>query len=637
MTPLLLDNLVRRRRLITEVLGAAIACAALAAAFLLRFEFAVPPVYIPMLTEALPIAVLVKMVTYRGFGLRHLAWRHIGFEDLLRLASANILGAAITAVAVRLAIGSAFPRSVYILDPLLCVALDVATRAGIRILFDAARQPTEPGLRRVLIYGAGQAGVALLNELRRQSTPSCQVVGFLDDDPAKRDMRVHGVRVFGGRTDLAQAAGKLSIDEVLIALPAASGNDITEILEQCHLAHVAAKRVPALSEILDHKILADQIREVRIEDLLGRPPARLDDAEVREQLTGQVILVTGAGGSIGSELCRQILRMKPSAVVGFDHAETALYEIEHELRAAYPRVMFHPEIGSVQNHQRLEEVFARYRPRSVYHAAAYKHVPMMEAHIFEAIKNNIFGTRNVARAAARWGARELVIISTDKAVRPTNVMGATKRVAELVCLAEAQRPARWSGAATKIVAVRFGNVLGSNGSVIPRFRQQIAQGGPVTVTHPEMRRFFMTIPEAAQLVLEAGAMGAGGEIFVLEMGEPVRILDLARKLILLSGLRPETDIPIAFSGLRPGEKMYEELSAYEENTVPTPHRQIRVFTGSPPERVAFERAFDQLRAAVRARDTAGAVMALKEMVPDYNPSSSVLRTALSVKARSVVA
>jgi FlaA1/EpsC-like NDP-sugar epimerase len=314
-----------------------------------------------------------------------------------------------------------------------------------------------------------------------------------------------------------------------------------------------------------------------------------------------------------------------------------LYEIEHELRIAFPHVPFHPEIGSIQNRQRLEEVFAKYQPRSVYHAAAYKHVPMMEAHIFEAIQNNVFGTRNVVRAAASWGAREFVFISTDKAVRPANVMGATKRVAEMVCLAEAQRFLRSQGRSTKVVAVRFGNVLGSNGSVIPRFRQQIAQGGPVTVTHPEVRRFFMTIPEAAQLVLEAGAMGAGGEIFALEMGEPVRILDLARKLILLSGLRPETDIPISFTGLRPGEKMYEELSAYEENTVPTPRRQIRVFTGSPPERASFERALDELRTAVRARDAAGAVMALKEMVPDYNPSTCVLRIVLHEKARAVVA
>jgi FlaA1/EpsC-like NDP-sugar epimerase len=566
-----------------------------------------------------------------------LAWRHIGFEDLLRIVVANGVGAAVLALVVRFTIGPAFPRSVYILDPLLCVTLDAATRAGIRILFEATRQAAKPGIRRVLIYGAGRAGMTLFNELRRQSEPACQVVGFLDDDPAKRDMRVHGMRVFGGRRELAQAAGKLRVDEILIALPTASGSDITEILEQCYLAQVAAKRVPALSEILDHKVLADQIREVRIEDLLGRPPARLDATDVREQLTGQVVLVTGAGGSIGSELCRQIARLEPAAIVGFDQAETALYEIEHELRAAFPQVAFHPEIGSVQNRQRLEELFATYRPSSVYHAAAYKHVPMMEAHMFEAIKNNIFGTRNVARAAASWGARELVMVSTDKAVRPTNVMGATKRVAELVCMSEAQRPARLRGTATKAVAVRFGNVLGSNGSVIPRFRQQIARGGPVTVTHPEMRRFFMTIPEAAQLVLEAGAMGAGGEIFVLEMGEPVRILDLARKLILLSGLRPETDIPIAFSGLRPGEKMYEELSAYEENTVATPHKQIRVFAGLPMERASIERALEQLRGAVRARDAAGAIMTLKEMVPDYNPSTSVLRTVLREKAQSFVA
>jgi FlaA1/EpsC-like NDP-sugar epimerase len=397
--------------------------------------------------------------------------------------------------------------------------------------------------------------------------------------------------------------------------------------------------VPALSELIDSRVLAGQIREVRIEDLLGRPPARLDDSAVRSKITGQVVLVTGAGGSIGSELCRQLARHAPAALIGFDHGETALYEIEQELRTSYPDVLFIAEAGSVQSRPRLEEVFARHRPKWVYHAAAYKHVPMMEAHMFEAVQNNIFGTRNIARAAATWGASGFVMVSTDKAVRPTNIMGATKRAAELVCLLEAARPA--AGSRFKTTAVRFGNVLGSNGSVIPRFRQQIAAGGPVTVTHPDMRRYFMTIPEAAQLVLQAGAMGAGGEIFVLEMGEPVRILDLARKLILLSGLRPDADIPIVFSGLRPGEKMYEELSAYEENTVATPHPQIRVFTGPSPDRVRAEQTLDQLRGAVRARDAAGLLIALKELVPDYNPSNSVLREAFAArveaKARSVVA
>ena len=633
----LLEHFLRRRRLIAEVLGASIVCAALSSSFLLRFEFSVPALYLPMLAAAIPGALVVKLATFRLFGLRDLAWRHIGFDDLLRIAAANALASFLLAGLLLLAFGPAFPRSLYLLDCVLCVTLEVATRAAIRVLFDARilATPRQDG-RRVLIFGAGKAGVMLLNELRTQPDLGYQVAGFLDDDPAKRNMRVHGVRIFGGRADIRRVVAKREAHEILIALPMAGGNDISEILEQCRAAQVSAKRVPALTEIMDHQVLVDQIREVRIEDLLGRAPARLDEAEVRRRLTGQVVLVTGAGGSIGAELCRQIARYSPTALIGLDHAETALYEIEQELRQSFPGLVFYPEVGSIQNRTRLEEVFALHQPRSVFHAAAYKHVPMMEAHLFEAIKNNVFGTRNVARIAAANGVRDFVVISTDKAVRPTNIMGVTKRIAELTCLLEASRRSFRGGAlSTKTVAVRFGNVLGSNGSVIPRFRKQLAQGGPITITHPEMRRFFMTIPEAAQLVLQAGAMGAGGEIFVLEMGEPVRILDLARKMILLSGLRPETDIPIVFTGTRPGEKLYEELSAYEENTVPTPHRQIRVFTGSAPERAAFERAMERLHDAVRSRDTARVVLILKELVPDYNPSSTVLDKALKARAHSV--
>jgi len=495
--------------------------------------------------------------------------------------------------------------------------------------------------RRTLIYGAGEAGLTVLREIRANPEVGCQVVGFLDDDPVKRHMHIHGLRVVGGRRDICQAARKHRIEEILIAMPTASGAAITEILQQARSAGATARRVPALAELIGNQVLlVDQIREVRLEDLLGRPAVDLDPQEVRARLTGQVVLVTGAGGSIGSELCRQIARYQPAALIGFDQAETALYEIDQEISALAPGLRFHPEVGSIQSRARLDEVFARYRPAAVYHAAAYKHVPMMEAHLFEAVRNNIFGTRNVARAAAAWGALDFVLISSDKAVRPTNVMGATKRVAELVTLAEAGRPPKMMGAATKTVAVRFGNVLGSSGSVIPLFRRQIAKGGPVTVTHPEMRRFFMTIPEAAQLVLEAGAMGSGGEVFVLEMGDPLRIVDLARNMILLSGLRPEVDIPIVFTGTRPGEKLYEELSAYQENTQPTPHAQIRVFTGTPPSASDLSPRLEKLRDAVRDRDLAAAVMGLKDLVEDYNPSSGLLRLAWATTAqpaRSAVA
>lgn len=636
--------LSKNRPLIAELIEAGITAMALTASFLLRFEFLVPPDALQMLVQALPLVILIKLAVFRGFGLRHLAWRHIGFEDLLRIAAANLVASVVVTVALRTWVGPAFPRSIYVLDLVLCLMLEVVARGTLRLLFDRRRR-RRPAARKTLIYGAGKAGITVLNEIRANPHLGYQVVGFLDDDPAKCSMRIRGLSVVGGRKDLAKLVRSRSIEEILIALPAIDGNALTEILEQCRLAGVAPKRVPALAEIIESKVLVDQIREVRLEDLLGRPPVRLAGDQVRTHITGRVVLVTGAGGSIGSELCRQIAHYRPEVLVGFDHAETALYEIEQELKERFPDVVFCPEIGTIQDPSRLADLFSTHRPHSVYHAAAYKHVPMMESHLYEAVANNVFGTRNVARAAIEYGAAEFVLISSDKAVRPTNVMGATKRVAELVCLTEAESRSevgpRESGLAsrsrTKMVAVRFGNVLGSNGSVIPRFRRQIAQGGPVTVTHPEMRRFFMTIPEAAQLVIQAGCMGSGREIFVLEMGDPVRIVDLARKLVLLSGLRPDRDIKIVYSGMRPGEKMYEELSAYEEDTVPTPHSQIRVFTGPPPSGQALQVALESMRTSLAARDAAGVVMCLKDLVPDYNPSSQILRQALQEKSHTVVA
>ncbi len=612
--------LLKHRRLVSETAQMALAAAALTAAFLLRFEFTLDPLYARMLARSLPFLLLAKFFVFRAFDLRDLTWRYLGFRDLIRIASANAAASAIATVVLRIAFGGAFPRSIHILDLLLCVTLMVAARVLARIILET---PSERPQKRILIYGAGKAGVTVLSEIRANAQLGYEVAGFVDDDPQKRNLRLNGARVLGGIETLEAVARKQRVEQVLIALPNATGAQIRAILERCRAAQVAAKRIPALAELMDHKVLVDQIRDVRLEDLLGRAPARLDSAMIRARLSGRVVLVTGAGGSIGSELCRQIARYSPRALVGFDNAETALYQIDQEMREQFPDVPFYPEIGSIQNRRRLDEVFRDHRPSSVYHAAAYKHVPMMEAHLFEAVENNVFGTRNVVRAAA--GVEDFVLVSSDKAVRSTNVMGATKRLAELIC----------SAAGPKFRAVRFGNVLGSNGSVIPLFKRQIAAGGPVTVTHPEIRRFFMTIPEAAELVLQAAAMGKGGEIFVLDMGEPVRIQDLARNLILLSGLKPDVDIPIEFTGLRPGEKLYEEVNGMEEDTVRTSHSQIRVFTGRGASQEALSRSLEDLRRATEARDAAGVVLSLKELAPDYNPSSFLLRRAF--KARVVVA
>ena len=359
-------------------------------------------------------------------------------------------------------------------------------------------------------------------------------------------------------------------------------------------------------------------------------PCAWKKTQIRGTLQGKVVLVTGAAGSIGSELCRQIARFHPAGIVGFEIAESPLFEIDREMRQAFPEMPFYPEIGSIQNRARLDEVLRQYSPSVVYHAAAYKHVPMMEAHVFEAIENNVFGTYNVAVAAAEHGVEDFVMISSDKAVRPTNIMGATKRVAELLLLA-------LQNGRTKYVAVRFGNVLGSNGSVIPIFKKQIAAGGPVTVTHPDMRRFFMTIPEACQLVLQAAAIGEGGQICVLDMGEPVKIVDLARNLILLSGLRPDEDIKIEFTGMRPGEKLYEELNTMLEDTAPTAHEKIRIFIGNGmPEGDDVTAWLDCLREICEARDAGRLVVALKEIVLDYSPSANLLKRALETHYRATV-
>jgi len=376
--------------------------------------------------------------------------------------------------------------------------------------------------------------------------------------------------------------------------------------------------VPGLGEVIKGNTLAKQIRDVAVEDLLGRSPAPLDEEEIAGKLEAKVIVVTGAGGSIGSELCRQIARFRPQAIVGYGISENGLFHLDLEMKSRFPRVPFHPELGSIRNPQRMGEVLELYRPSVLYHAAAYKHVPMMEAHMFEALENNVFGTYTTALAAAEHGLEDFVLFSTDKAVRPTSVMGVTKRLAELAVNS-------LQNSRTRFVSVRFGNVLGSNGSVIPLFKKQIETGGPVTVTHPDMQRYFMTIPEASQLALQASTMGTGGEIFALDMGEPVKIVDLARNLILLSGLRPDEDIRIEFTGIRPGEKLYEELHMVEESTSPTRHEKVKMFAGPSLAYEDMKKHIEALRQISANRDVAQLISRWREIVPDYNPSSQLMR------------
>jgi FlaA1/EpsC-like NDP-sugar epimerase len=403
------------------------------------------------------------------------------------------------------------------------------------------------------------------------------------------------------------------------------------ILKLATDAKVEYKTVPSLGELIQGTELGKQIREVAVEDLLGRKPVQLDQEKIRERVEGRVVMVTGAAGSIGSEICRQLVKFNPLALVGFDEAETPLFHLDREMARRFPDVAFYPEIGSITNREALKRVMERYQPSILYHAAAYKHVPMMERHVFSAVETNVFGTWNVARAAVEHGVDDFVMISTDKAVRPTSMMGATKRIAEMLIRALQKE------SATKFVAVRFGNVLGSNGSVVPIFKEQIAAGGPVTVTHPEMTRYFMTIPEASQLVLQAFSIGKGGEVFVLEMGEPVRIADLAKNLILLSGLQPGREIEIQYTGLRPGEKMFEELNLQDELLIPTSHAKIRSYVGNHIRDLKqIKVVLLRLQKISEEQDIANLVLLLKELIPDYNPGAELLKAALSTKTDHAV-
>jgi len=469
-------------------------------AFLLRFDIGMPRNGLRHFEYAIPIWLIAKSLSFRLLNLHHGWWRYASVPDLLRIVVANLLGSVTGGVAILLLAPRGFPRSIYPLDFLVCFVGTSGIRLSARMVAEAASQlgRTENG-KRVLIYGAGAAGQVLLREIRSNAQLVYDVRGFVDDDPHKKNACLQGVRLLGTGLDLPALAEKHRIDAILIASPSATGPEMVAILRRCHDAKVPCKTIPGMAELVEGNGLALRIRDVDVEDLLGRVPISLDESAIRATLQGQVILVTGAAGSIGSELCRQIARFRPAGIVGFEIAESPLFEIDREMRRAFPEVPFHPEIGSVQNRTRLDEVLRQYSPSVVYHAAAYKHVPLMEAHIFEAIENNVFGTYNLAVAAAENGVEDFVMISSDKAVRPTNVMGATKRIAELLLLA-------LQNGRTKYVAVRFGNVLGSNGSVIPIFKKQIAAGGPVTVTHPDMRRFFMTIPEACQLVLQAAIL-----------------------------------------------------------------------------------------------------------------------------------
>jgi len=583
--------------------------------YALRFNFDIPPNFADAMLRNLLWIIPLQAVIFHGFGLYRGIWRYASIPDLRRIAlAAGTVALAIPALLLMLQRLNDVPRSVLVLHPILLVLI----MGGSRFLYRAWKDgqlisPRQLDSEPVLVMGAGAAGSALLRDMA--SSRRWRAVGLLDDDPAKLRLQVQGVPVLGRLDDVARIASAYQVQAVIIAMPSATASVRRHAVELVVGAGLKALTVPALADVLAGRVAAAEVRQVELEDLLGRDPVLLDDSGLKQQLAGKSVLVTGAGGSIGSELCRQIIRFGPRRLVFLEQSEFALYSIEQEF-AGQPVSCV---MGDVKDAERMAAVFAEYRPDVVFHAAAYKHVPLMErANAWEAVKNNVQGTLNVARAALAAGAGEFVLISTDKAVNPTNVMGASKRLAEMACQAvQAQ------ASATRFVMVRFGNVLGSSGSVIPRFREQIARGGPVTVTHPEIIRYFMLIPEAAQLVLQAGLMAAreaeGGRIFVLDMGEPVKIVDLARDMIRLSGFADE-EIKIEFTGLRPGEKLYEELLADGESTLPTPHPKLRIAKpSSAPDQQWLNDLEHWLAAA--GRDEAEVKAGLRHRVPEYRPAT----------------
>ncbi|GIV70493.1 nucleoside-diphosphate sugar epimerase/dehydratase [Caldilinea sp.] len=586
------------------------------------------------------LAPAVRLPVYYGFRLYNRMWRYASVVEMKMIIMAGLVSSCLIFMlnfgALPLAGVAHMPsRSIWLLESLLSLGALAGSRFLLRLLQERYR-PHEllklrtfiqnPGL--VLIVGAGDAGAMVLREIQNNRALGLQVVGFVDDDPAKRKLSLNGVPVLGNRQAIPELVKRHSIDQIIIAMPTASGREIREIVHICEKAGIHPRTVPGLYELIDGTVHLSQIRNVSIEDLLRREPIQTDTAAVSELLRNKRIMVTGAGGSIGSELCRQILRCRPAEMILVGHGENSIFEIHNELLIENQRmwkggVVITPVIADVRFRNRIVALFQEHRPHIVFHAAAHKHVPLMEANPVEAITNNIFGTRNVVEAARMVDVERFILISTDKAVNPTSVMGASKRAAELVVH---QCGAHTHGA---YMAVRFGNVLGSRGSVLLTFRKQIAAGGPVTVTHPEMRRYFMTIPEAVQLVLQAAVLGKGGEVFLLDMGEPVRIVDMATDLIRLSGLEVGRDIEITYTGLRPGEKLYEELFVPGEKYERTLHKKIFIASNAShfvPD--CLDEALTALEQATQQNDRDAIILCLKNLIPEYCPPEERLPTSV---------
>ena len=607
---------------------------ALTVAYLFRFEFSLDHVDINQIKTILIWLIPLKLIVFFSFGLYRGMWRYTSVRDFWRLAQACFISMLlIMAVILYLYRFHGFSRAVFLMDGILTFVLAGGLRFTIRAYFtsfqpslNSDRMATfqKKHKKLILIVGAGDAGEKMLREIFDNRNLVYDVVGFIDDDLQKQGRSIHGVPVLGMIGKLPELVEEKRIEEILIAIPSASGEQMRHIVELCKGCDITYKTLPGMGEIIDGRVSIKTLRDVSFEDLLGRQPVDLDITSIRNYLDGRTVLITGCGGSIGSELCRQVVKFQPRSLILVDANEANLFHIQMELSHELYYKKCTGILGHVQDENLMKSVFQRFQPQVVFHAAAYKHVPMLEINPWEAVTNNILGSRVVMELALKHNVERFVLVSTDKAVRPTNVMGASKRMTELFLQS-------FQGKGTRFVAVRFGNVVGSSGSVIPLFRRQIEQGGPVTVTHPDVNRYFMTIPEAAQLIIQAGGMGKGGEIFILKMGIPVKIADMARDLIRLSGKEPDRDIRIIYTGLREGEKLYEELITDGEDIIQTEHEKIMVLRpnsyskdlkNSEELRDRLDSGLEQLRDAAIRQDSLAIKKKLQEIVPEYNPQDT---------------